>query len=51
MGLELILGKMVENIRVVGLKITWITWEYTHGLTADAIWANIKMIRNTATAL
>ena len=38
---------MVDNIKEIGSKIIWKTWEFILGLMADATWENIKTIRNT----
>ena len=37
---------MEDSIKVNGSTITWMVWEYTHGLTEGATWVNIKMTRN-----
>ena len=37
---------MVDNIKEIGSKIIWKTWESILGLMEDATWVNIKMIRN-----
>ena len=44
-----IAGSMDVNTKVNGLIIIWMAWVSTPGLMEDAIWENIKMIKNTVT--
>jgi hypothetical protein len=40
---------MVASIKVNGLIIIWMVWEYILGLMADVIWVNTKMIKSMDT--